>query len=187
MKKIMFAACLMGLISTPALAGGELTRNHTYLGISMGQDVYQLVLGTRNKDLAFELNGTQLDRLNPSGLNTTGDSATQFGVSVVEYLFDDSAVEQCDACDYEEWDEEAEPSNWNAFFRLGYGSATTSFSRAGLPSTTNQRVYVGAGIEYEINKKMSARLEVNRIARPTTTSGQSAINIPVTIGILRHF
>ena len=81
-------------------------------------------------------------------------------------------------------------NNFNLMFRVGFGKTTTSLANGASASRVGfgNGVIFGLGGQYQLNKHVAFRAEVNRLSYATSTDGLSSkLTYPVTISAMYLF
>lgn len=131
-------------------------------GASAGGANYSIGAGT-NVDV-FEISSIDLGTV-------SGNSSAKFtGLSLVQ--------------------NSAPVNNFNLLFRVGFGKTITSFANGTSASRVGfgNGVIFGVGGQYQLNKHVAFRGEVNRLSYATSTDGLSSkLTYPVTISAMYLF
>ncbi len=131
-------------------------------GASTGGANYSIGAGT-NVDV-FEISSIDLGAV-------SGNSSAKFtGLSLVQ--------------------NSAPVNNFNLLFRVGFGKTTTSFANGASASRVGfgNGVIFGVGGQYQMNKHVAFRAEVNRLSYATSTDGLSSkLTYPVTVSAMYFF
>lgn len=161
MKKLRFVLLALIALSCNAMADD---RGLFYVagGASKGGGNFSLGAGT-NVDV-FEISSINLGAV-------SGNSSAKFvGLSLVQ---------------------NATPvNNFNLLFRLGFGKTTTSFANGASATRVGygNGVIIGVGGQYQMNKHIAFRSEVNRLSYATSADGLSSkLTYPVTISAIYLF